>query len=66
MKALGMAGEVLLWTSIGAMLYLTFIWPFAHSSDPASPAFKAPAMVAFAAFFVALLAALVVRLSARD
>ena len=44
-----------LWGSAGAMLYLTFVWPFMHSNDAL---FKPVAITVFALFFVSLAAIL--------
>lgn len=46
--------QALMWAALGAMLCLTFVWPFAHSSDPADATFKIAALGVFALFFVAL------------
>jgi hypothetical protein len=39
------------WTSVVAMVYLTFVWPFVHSNDVW---FKPVAITVFALFFVSL------------
>ena len=56
--------EGALWASVVTMLYLTFAWPFLHSSDPADAAFKPVAIAAFAAFFLSL-AALIAQKACR-
>jgi hypothetical protein len=56
--------EGALWVSVVATLYLTFAWPFLHSSDPADAAFKVAAIGAFAAFFASL-AALIAQRACR-
>jgi hypothetical protein len=43
------------WASVGAMVYLTFVWPFAHTNDPW---FKPAAIAVFTLFFVSLAAIL--------
>ena len=43
------------WASIGAMVYLTFVWPFAHSNDLW---FKPVAIAVFILFFGSLAAIL--------
>jgi len=43
--------KAILWISTGAMVYLTFVWPFAHANDAW---FKPVAIAVFALFFVSL------------
>jgi hypothetical protein len=43
------------WASVGAMVYLTFVWPFVHSNDLW---FKPVAIAVFTLFFVSLAAIL--------
>ena len=48
--------RVLFWISAGAMVYLTFVWPFAHSNDLW---FKPVAIAVFVLFLASLTAILI-------
>ena len=71
-----MAGEVnaaltacargVLWICVAAICVLTFVWPFAVSTDPAQPAFKIVAIAVLLLFFAAMLVLLAQRLMSRN
>jgi hypothetical protein len=59
MAVLMPAARAALWTSVAAMVCLTFVWPFAVSADPAQDAFKPAAIGALSVFVLAMAVILV-------
>jgi hypothetical protein len=59
MAVLMKTARAVLWSSVAAMLALTFAWPFAVSADPAQPLFKPVAIATLVAFLASMLAVLV-------
>ena len=55
----------LLTLSVLAIVALTFVWPFALSSDPADPRFRIVAIATFVVFLGSLAALAVARLRRR-
>ena len=56
------AARWLLSGSVAVILFLTFVWPFALSADPADPQFRIAAIAAFVAFLGAVASLAVARL----
>jgi hypothetical protein len=61
----GATARALLWLSVAAICFLTFVWPFAISIDPEQPYFKAPAIGALLTFFAATGLLLAQRIAGR-
>ena len=52
--------------SVAAILFLTFVWPFAVSADPADGRFRIAAVATFVAFLGAIVLLAVERLRAPE
>lgn len=54
-----------LWGSVIGICFLTFVWPFVISDDPALPAFKVAAIAVLLAFLPSMMVLLAVRIGQR-
>jgi len=54
-----------LWCSVVSICVLTFVWPFAVSSDPDQPAFKISAIAILLLFLLSMLVLLAERLASK-
>lgn len=55
--------SIIFWIAVLTMLFLAFLWPVIVDPDPGSPLLRLACLFAFAAYLVAVLGRLAIRLS---